>query len=296
MRLFIPPTKRYDIRALRDLGFEVVDRKWRAVSVTGRWCELMCKHCYGVLLEYMERLTSLGDAMRLVREGIKGVLISGGCDKRGRVPFERSLSALKLLRDSGVELYAHTGLLDRASASIASDLGFRVCMFDVFTPLTAKLVRNLDGFTLRDLGSCLELCKEMGLRCAPHIVIGELCGKPSGELELIDFLSSYDIEQVNLVVFTPLPGTPFEECDPPPYDYIIKVLRRAREILSKSALALGCMKPSWGRYRLLELEAIEMGFDAIAAPNMDTLARCRVLGINVIEVGCCSMLAGASSG
>src|SRR5512138_3521678 len=62
------------------------------VSVTGNSCALNCKHCGGKVLKTMHPAVSPKELLelgrKLVVEGAKGVLVSGGCQPDGSVPLE----------------------------------------------------------------------------------------------------------------------------------------------------------------------------------------------------------------
>ncbi len=292
MKVFIPPTKRYDPSILAELGIEVVGSRWDALSITGYECALMCRHCFATVLASMAPARSVEEvATRFQALGVpEWVLLSGGCDSDGRVPLHRATNVLKYLKSLGIRICAHTGLIDRQLGEVVKAFRIDIAMFDVFSVECAESVRNLKGFTRAKLENSLELCEDLEINCVPHIVIGENCGKPSGEEELLELLASYTFKQVNLVVFTPLPGTPFENCDPPSFEYVVKILSLAREKLSSKLLALGCMKPCWGKFRNLEIVAHDLGFDAIAAPSLYALRNFSKLGLTTVFLGCCSSL------
>lgn len=70
-----------------------------AVSVTGSYCHLMCKHCGGVILKNMSAartppaLKEL--ARRIAEKGGRSILISGGRTKKGWSPYWISPGPLK---------------------------------------------------------------------------------------------------------------------------------------------------------------------------------------------------------
>ncbi|NPA97367.1 MAG: hypothetical protein GXO32_07185 [Crenarchaeota archaeon] len=294
MKLFLPPVKRYDELLIEGLGIEVSGPRWDAISVTGTKCWLMCRHCSAILLEYMRSVTSISQLRKwIASEGLpRCVLVSGGCNSLGYVPLDSASNILRVLRELGVSLYVHTGIVSPSIARLARALGFRALMFDVFSSRCGSFVRNLRFYSEAAMLRALELCERQNLPCVPHIVVGELCGEASDEMDLIDLLASYRVPQVNIVVFTPLPGSFFEWCSPPSHSYVSRVLKIARDRLSSTRLVLGCMKPQWGRYRGLELEAADLGFDAIAAPSLETIEVLARRGEARVFRGCCSSLVG----
>ena len=73
--------------------------KYPAVSITGSECALKCDHCEGKILASMEdasdprKLVDL--CRRLAARKHLGVLISGGCDAVGKLPWEHFLPAIR---------------------------------------------------------------------------------------------------------------------------------------------------------------------------------------------------------
>jgi hypothetical protein len=99
--------------------------RYPAISITGKACALQCDHCQGKTLEPMIAAQT-GDALvetcvRLAERGNLGVLISGGCDREGRLPWVRR-SLMRSARSSGRQpLYIsiHCGLLDHGDRIFA---------------------------------------------------------------------------------------------------------------------------------------------------------------------------------
>ena len=65
--------------------------KYPAISITGSQCALSCDHCQGKILEGMISAGTSGPLIEkcidLANRGAQGVLISGGCDEEGRLPW-----------------------------------------------------------------------------------------------------------------------------------------------------------------------------------------------------------------
>ena len=74
----------------RKLNIFFTSNIFPCVSLTGSRCQLNCKHGGGRLLSRLvpanppERLEQI--VRRLVNNGAKGMLITGGCDTKGKVP------------------------------------------------------------------------------------------------------------------------------------------------------------------------------------------------------------------
>ena len=114
----------------------------RPVSLTGRWCGLRCAHCNGRYLEHMQPIWELDGI------GAESLLISGGCDPRGRVPIDGHLEALVRLR-SGRRMNWHLGFIEEPDLARIIDL-IDVVSFDVVGDAeTAREVYGLEA----DLGA-----------------------------------------------------------------------------------------------------------------------------------------------
>ena len=87
---------------------------YHAVSITGTLCELDCDHCEGLLLKNMHAANNPGDlvdfAMRAFNRGDKGLLISGGCDRKGKLPWSNFLNAIEhIKKKTNLQVTIHAG-------------------------------------------------------------------------------------------------------------------------------------------------------------------------------------------
>ena len=80
----------------KQIKFFYPGEKFVSISLTDQFCELDCLHCNKTYLKQMlsiSKYNSLIDlALELEKKGIKGLLISGGCDKEGRVPIQKYIA------------------------------------------------------------------------------------------------------------------------------------------------------------------------------------------------------------
>ncbi|MBM3303452.1 MAG: hypothetical protein FJY85_26330, partial [Deltaproteobacteria bacterium] len=89
--------------------------KYRAVSITGDKCDLDCEHCKGSLLRTMSHAL---DPQALIEAGLEaaqrgdyGMLITGGCDLDGRLPWDRFIPAVKKLKgQTSLTITVHSGI------------------------------------------------------------------------------------------------------------------------------------------------------------------------------------------
>lgn len=96
--------------------------KYPAVSITGPRCDLMCEHCRGRLLEPMvaaESPQALLDACAaLERDGHYGVLISGGCNRDGCLPWGPFLPAITSVKaKTRLFISVHAGFINDEDAA-----------------------------------------------------------------------------------------------------------------------------------------------------------------------------------
>lgn len=123
-----------------------------AISVTGTACALACDHCQMKVLQGMlplpRREGGLFDlCAELAARGARGVLVSGGCDRHGRVPLRPHLADLKRVRrELGLVVRVHTGLLDEETAAGLAEVGVDGAMIDVIgADETIREVYHLDA-------------------------------------------------------------------------------------------------------------------------------------------------------
>lgn len=252
----------------------IVGRDFPSISLTGRKCELMCKHCYGRLLDNMlsistpDELALLGDRLR--SKGISGVLLSGGCDRLGRVPFEGYLNAIKYLKVLGLKVFMHAGIVDDFRAGLIKELGIDAVLVDFV--LHEGAIKEVLGLgDVEAYVKTLKTLKKFDIAVVPHIIVGLYKGLPSKEFEAVDTLKELMPKAAVFVIFTPYPGTPLEHLNPPSPHYIVEVLKYARKQLNDIPLSLGCMRPRGEEFDAVEVAAIKLGFNGISFPSTTAL-------------------------
>lgn len=270
VKIFVPANYYFYVAAL---GKEL--QGYPAVSLTGSYCALRCKHCSAKILEKMlpaptpRKLLEIAKELR--RRGAESILVSGGSNARGQVPFEEYVEALKHIKKMGFRVYIHTGLVDEYRAQLLREAEVDVALIDfIVDKVVIRDVLHLKALPEDFVRSVKNLLK-FSVKVAPHIVIGIYCGKYSGEKRAIDILQSLNPDAVILVAFVPLPGTPYENCKPPQPSQISEVLRYAKTSLRDTPLSYGCMKPHGDHYYSLEVQAVQLGFDGLAFPSYSTI-------------------------
>jgi uncharacterized radical SAM superfamily protein len=290
LALAVPGAKRYETEYYRN-----TPHRFASISLTGTHCELLCEHCQGRLLTGMlpapdaPSLDALGS--HLTAQGCEGVLISGGADRRGAVPLVDHLPAIRRLKERGLAVIVHTGLVGRETAVGLRDAGVDQVLFDVVgDESTIRDVLHLDR-TPHDYAAALGLLRDVGLHVAPHIVIGLHFGELRGELAAMDAIREVGADVVVLVVLRPLPRTPMASTRPVAPDVVGQLAGVARILFPTTPLTLGCARPANRHKRTMERRAIEAGVNAVAYPDPSTVEMAAALGLRISFVESCCTLA-----
>lgn len=255
-----------------------------AISVTGANCALKCAHCNGV---YLKHMSTLSQALGPGYEAKKSYLVSGGCDKYGKVPLMDHLSALKKLKEKG-PLNLHTGLVDEEEAKALGALA-EVVSFDFLGD--EETIAAVYGFK-PDVGQYLKTYRALlkVTRVVPHICIGLNRGEIKGEEKILELLRFEAVEALSFIVLRPTKGTAFSACKPPAPEEAALLIAKARLMFPATPLYLGCMRPG-GRYReKLDVLAIKAGVNKIVLPTPAASLEAKRLKLNIIHTkGCCSL-------
>ncbi|MBI3180938.1 MAG: radical SAM protein [Myxococcales bacterium] len=287
-----PGIKRYAARDFTPCNPE----SFRPVSLTGARCALSCAHCEGKLLRAMvpARPSLLDACARLARAGTRGVLITGGCDRKGRVPLAGLGEELRRVRDSlGLSVAVHTGLLDRAAAEELAQAGVERAMLDLIGAReTAREVYHLEAGP-EDYEASLAALVDSGVPTLPHIVLGLHYGALKGERAALEMVRRHRVAGLVLVVLTPLPGTPMASVAPPPIGEVEEFFHLARRSLPELPVWLGCARPCGPARRAIDRAALRAGLDGIAFPAEGIVARARASGREVVLSDACCGFVGA---
>ncbi len=256
--------------------------KFPALSLTGDRCDLACGHCQGRLLRPMipapDPATLIARARAAARQGARGVLISGGCDPRGKLPWERFAGALaRIKEETDLTVAVHTAFVDPAQAALLQKSGVDTAMFDVIgDEATFRAIYGLDGATR--VADSLWALVEAGLRVAPHVVVGLHAGRIVGEERAVEMIAAAGCSTIVFVVFMPLPNTPLTDAKPPPVEEVVKLMARTRLAHPDLIQHLGCAKPR-GRYRRdLDAAALRAGVNHVAIPAPEAVDAAPGLG------------------
>ncbi|WP_319402475.1 radical SAM protein [uncultured Anaeromusa sp.] len=276
---YIPGGKHYDIEGVRNQPHSFV-----SLSITGRRCALLCRHCGGKMLRSMEPFEDPSQAEALAaslqERGCGGVLVSGGAGPDGQVPLKGYGEALKTLKEAGLKVIVHTGILAPDTAAELAQARVDAVALDLIGATeTIREVYRLN-LTPSDYRRSLEVALNAGLAVSPHVVLGLEGGVLRGEEAAIAMAAEAALEKLVLVVFTPLAGTDYALSSPPPLTGVQKLFHYAREKLPTGQIYLGCARPRGEYGRALEETALSLGFSGVAFPSAETVRTAQTCGFH----------------
>jgi lipoyl synthase len=249
-------------------------RPWATVpvSVTGTACALHCAHCNG---HYLAGMRTLADP---AVERASSLLVSGGCDREGRVPVLPHMAAI-LAAGAGKRLNWHVGLVDEETV-LAIKPFVDVVSFDlVGDDETIRQVYGLER-SVDDYVRTYQMLRRH-VRVIPHLTVGLLGGRLQGERQALALLKDLGAEALVFLVLIPTPGTAYEDRQPPAVEDVIDLLAEARLAFPETPLLLGCMRPS-GEYReRLDALAVQAGVNVLVNPARSAVDVARQLGLAV---------------
>lgn len=263
------------------------DRDFITVSLTGDACALQCHHCQARYLKHMAPALTPKELYSLAEEsakkGVRGMLISGGCDATGQVPISDYLDIIKNIKENiDISINIHTGFIRLDNIPKLRDKGIDIVSFDVIG--SPDVVRKIYGLELEPgyFDKALAAFSDNGLKAVPHVTAGLDMGRDSGEEAALETIARH---APHFVVINALMSP---ETDAASAERLLKVLEMAREILPDStAFGLGCMRP---RGEILTATMVdELGIKAIAMPSKKLLNGLRGMGMQITDKdGCCA--------
>jgi uncharacterized radical SAM superfamily protein len=225
----------------------------------------------------------------LAEKGSVGVLITGGCDTRGRLPWERFIGAIsRVKQETGCYISIHSGLLERDTALALKGAGVDQALLDVVgDEETYQRVCHVD-FGISRILSSLEALAEVELPVVPHVICGLNRGRMKGEKEALRMVSQVPIEQLVIVSLMALRGTPFEGIKTPDAEAVADIIAEARFLMPSVRMSLGCARKRGDD--ALELMALDAGINRMALPSDAAIDRAKALGLEIrYQRTCCSV-------
>jgi len=253
---------------------------------------LRCKHCGGRYLQHMLPCLTPNvlrkTCLELAENGARGVLISGGYNEDGYVPFEPFINEIeRVKRETGLFLSVHTGLVPEWLALELGRAGIDLADFDLMgDDETIELVLGI-GRTVKDYRRAMKALKRSLPYVVPHVCIGTHKGEIHGEFRALDMASEIGPPAIVLLVLTPTPGTEFENLAAPSPGDVERVAVKARLKFPHAQLALGCMRPRDSQRVEIELAALRAGVDRMEIPSEQTIKAARAMGFNIRRLDAC---------
>lgn len=260
--------------------------KYPSISLTGTWCALNCDHCFRKILEGMISATEPQQlreiCQKLDAEGNLGVLLSGGADKSGALPWQKFLTSIEWIKqNTRLKISIHTGLIDIETAKALKSAGVDEALIDVIgAEETLHQVYHLP-ITLEAMESSLNALAAAQLSLSPHIVVGLHYGRFLGELTALEMVARYPISALVIVVLNPMNGTPMQGIRPPEPEKVVRFIAASRLRMPEVPIALSCARPP-GRHRMeTDLLALEAGINRIAMPSEGAIKKAREMGLEI---------------
>jgi lipoyl synthase len=265
-----------------------------AISLTGNSCELLCEHCKGLLLKPMIKANDpeilLNKCLNLANSGRIGILLSGGSDHKGKLPWEKFVSTISKIKvQTNLFISVHSGFVDYNQAIALKDAGVDQALIDVMgDDETAQDIYHLEG--LKTVTGSLEYLLKAGIEVVPHVVSGLMYGKIHGEYNALRIIKDYNPAAVVIVVLTPLKGTPMSNNSPPSPIEVARLVAAARLIMPFVPLSLGCERPRNTNGQIMEEMSLYAGATRMAIWSDKTVETAINLGLKpLFQKTCCSV-------
>ncbi len=271
----------------------------RALSITGSACDLKCEHCRGLLLASMIPAPTPAELVRRCVEfcagGVRSVLVSGGCDRHGRLPWERFEDALREIKETtGLFLSVHAGLADARTARALRRAKVDQVLIDVVGDReTLGEILHLEAGP-GDVLHSLEALRDQGLSLVPHVVCGLYRGRIRGERAALEMIASVGAEMLVFCSIMGLPGAPSWNWPCPDPEEAALLIAEARFLLPDVPASLGCARRRGDRR--LEKLALDAGVNRMALPGEETVEHAHALGLAVRTADACCSLPGKAAG
>jgi uncharacterized radical SAM superfamily protein len=264
-----------------------------SISVTGTACALACEHCSTTMLRGMTDLRHFDGSLfdlcaSLAKHGTRGVLISGGSDRKGRVPLLQHIPDLmRVQSELGMTIRVHPGLPDEETCAALGELGIDGAMVDIIGHRdTIRAVYHLDAEP-EDYEDVLARLEKYKVPTIPHIILGLHFGKMLGEERALEMIVRHPLKLLALVILEPLSKTPMAKVAPPPLDEIAAFFEKTRKALPSTPVMLGCARPMGTLKVEIDRLAVDAGLNGIAYPANGTVEYARQAGLHPQFINAC---------
>ena len=257
-----------------------------AISLSGPRCELHCQHCDATYLGGMKATDTpdklLAVCHHLREQGVHGVLLSGGADRRGRLlNLANMLPAIRQAKaETGLIFNIHPGLM---TPETAQALAVDFVSLEIPGKDTIQNVFGLDA-GMADYMQTYRYLKDAGQTVVPHICIYD-----GDEYQLLEDIETP--ETIVVIVFSPTRNTPMVDVAPPTPDRVGRVIACVKAMFPHTEIGLGCMRPRRRALReAMEQAALDAGATRIALPARGTLRYAEERGFDIQRFNACCAL------
>jgi uncharacterized radical SAM superfamily protein len=234
--------------------------------------------------ELVERCTRLNQSKYF------GILLSGGSDHKGSLPWGKYYSAIKTIKNkTSLFISAHMGFPEEEACRQLKEAGLNQALIDVMGDKdTASRIYNLDGLKL--IIRALNYIKKADLPLIPHIVAGLYYGKIKAEYRALEIIRQHMPTALVIVVINPLKGTPMTHVQPPLPLEVGRLIAKARLMMPHIPISLGCERPRTRGGKLFEKLAILAGANRMALWSENAIEEAKRLGLRPrFQLTCCSV-------
>lgn len=271
--------------------------KCPSISISGGICALNCEHCNKIYIKHMvsakssEKLIKL--AIKYENEGAKGLLISGGCDKKGGLlNLEKMLPSIKRIKhETNLIIKLHTGFVDFELAKKIADAGVDIASNEfVGSQETIKQLFHLNLKPQDYVETFVNLQKSGIPFISPHVAVGLHYGKLKGEFNSLDLIKKHiNPSTLVIIIFRPTKGSKLGDATPPTHNDIGKVIKYARILFPDKPILLGSLRPRTSdrndpdhslRYQIENI-ALESGIDRMELPSQEIIDTIKMRNIKI---------------
>lgn len=298
MDFYTPTFKFYTTSEIAGCGKSM----WPAVSITGGACQLACDHCKAKILEPMIPARTPDElwcvANREIEKGARGMLLTGGSNRRNEVEYGPFYPVIRRLKDTFPEfrIAVHTALVDEDIAQRMEAAGFDCAMMDVIGAQdTISQVYHLKR-GVADFERSLECLTATSMKVVPHIVAGLHYGRMLGEWAALEIVARHRPDALVLVVVMPFYAPANRPFVTPDAREVGRFFLDARAALPELPLLLGCARPAGSVKSTIDAYAVMAGLNGIAHPadGIVELAARLEREVRVLPA-CCSMAVGETA-
>jgi uncharacterized radical SAM superfamily protein len=203
-------------------------------------------------------------------KGCEGVLISGGANINGSIPFLNYLKAMKKIKDDfGIIIIIHSGLITNTLAEALIQINIDAVMLDVIgDDETIHQVYHLNK-SIENYEESLKNLSDFKIPFVPHVLFGLDYGKIKGELLALKMIKKYKPQALVLVALMPLEGTPMRNIKPVSPKILARYFTLARLMFPKIPVMLGCGRPKGDHKVETDILAVQSGINGIAYPSQE---------------------------